>query len=163
MINNDYYGMACEYMAKTELFDRIMTNSRSPLDKTEAFIKEPYLVKRSYQYSRQLRKSFGDKWHKIHYEIQKHKFYTAQMWVEEYYRLGGNRMFVDGAINGLELILKEATEDKNSVCYVTSEDAAMIQDAIKAVKKYKKIEQLYSDYLEDMNAEKLADRLGEVM
>ena len=63
----------------------------------------------------------------------------------------------------MELILKEATEDKNSVCYVTGEDAAMIQDAIKAVKKYKKIEQLYSDYLEDMNAEKLADRLGEVM
>lgn len=34
--------------------------------------------------------------------------------------------------------------------------------AINTMRKYQKIEQIYSDYLDDMDAEKLADKLGEV-
>ena len=34
--------------------------------------------------------------------------------------------------------------------------------AISIMRKYQKIEQIYSDYLDDMDAEKLADKLGEV-
>ena len=34
--------------------------------------------------------------------------------------------------------------------------------AIETMRKYQKIEQIYSDYLDDMDAEKLADKLGEV-
>lgn len=35
---NSIYMATCEYMAKTELFDRSLTNLKSPFDPTEAFI-----------------------------------------------------------------------------------------------------------------------------
>lgn len=93
MINNDYYRMACEYMAKTELYDRLLTSCRSPWDNTEAFIHQPYIKRLSYSYAAQLRKYYkelcGDTWQPIHEEIHKHTHYTAQMWVDEYYRLQG--------------------------------------------------------------------------
>ena len=37
-----------------------------------------------------------------------------------------------------------------------------LQIAKDAMRKYQKIEQIYSDYLDDTDAEKLADKLGEV-
>ncbi len=37
-----------------------------------------------------------------------------------------------------------------------------INVALETMQKYEKIEQIYSDYLDDMDAEKLADKLGEV-
>ncbi len=90
-INSQYYEMACEYMAKTELYDRSLTNCRSPWDKTEAFLDNPRVKKLSNEYAAQLRKYYskicGGTWQFIHNEIHKHTEYTAQMWIDEYYRL----------------------------------------------------------------------------
>jgi hypothetical protein len=41
MTIDEIYLMACEYMAKTEMYDRSLTNCRSPWDKTEAFLDNP--------------------------------------------------------------------------------------------------------------------------
>lgn len=38
----------------------------------------------------------------------------------------------------------------------------VLDGAIEIMRKYQKIEEIYSDYLDDMDAEKLADKLGEV-
>lgn len=96
---NEYYFYACEYKAKTELYDRSLTNCRSSWDNTEAFLDCPRLKKISNEYAAQLRKYYseicGGTWRFIHNEIHKHNTYTAQMWIDEYHRLkevfeGGN-------------------------------------------------------------------------
>lgn len=89
---DEIYLMACEYMAKTELYDRSLTNCRSPYDETEAFIDcNPRVRKFSNEYAAQLRRYYneqcGGTWQFIHNEIHKHTKYTAQMWIDEYYRL----------------------------------------------------------------------------
>lgn len=48
-------------------------------------------------------------------------------------------MTIDLAVNNLNGILKEATESKDSVCYVTEDDAETLQMAIDIMRKYKKI------------------------
>lgn len=49
------------------------------------------------------------------------------------------RITIDEAISNLSGILTEATENKNSVCYVTEDDAETLQVAIDAMCKYQKI------------------------
>ena len=91
MTIDEYYFYACEYMAKTELYDRSLTNCRSPWDKTEAFLDNPRVKRLSNEYAAQLRRYYseicGGTWQFIHNEIHKHTNYSAQMWVNEYYRL----------------------------------------------------------------------------
>lgn len=91
MTINEIYLMACEYMAKTELYDRSLTYCRSPWDKTEAFLDNPHVRRLSNEYAAQLRKYYseicGGTWQFIHNEIHKHTKYSAQMWIDEYYRL----------------------------------------------------------------------------
>ena len=88
---DEIYMMACEYKAKTELYDRSLTNCRSPWDKTEAFLDSPRIKRISNEYAAQLRRYYseicGGTWRFIHNEIHKHPTYTAQMWINEYYRL----------------------------------------------------------------------------
>lgn len=88
MINYDNpYHIACEYMAKTELYDRTLTHKRSPYDHTEAYILTPWQRRFSTDYSRGLityYKSMGIDWGVIHKEILKHRGYTAQYWIDEY-------------------------------------------------------------------------------
>lgn len=90
-MNNEYYAMACEYMAKTELYDRSLTDCRSPWDSTEAFLNRPYIKELSSGYAAQLRRYYrelcGGTWQPIHSEICKHTNYTAQMWIDEYNRV----------------------------------------------------------------------------
>ena len=51
-------------------------------------------------------------------------------------------MTIDLAMNNLSGILTEATEDDNSVCYVTEDDAETLQVAISTMRKYQKIEEI---------------------
>lgn len=55
-------------------------------------------------------------------------------------------MTIDLAMNNLSGILTEATEDDNSVCYVTEDDAETLRVAIDTMKKYQKIEQIIRNY-----------------
>lgn len=86
-----YYFYACEYMAKTELYDRTLTSERSPFDSTSAFLVSGRLKGISNAYCFKLRKYFteicGGTFRFIKEEINKHRYYTAQMWIDEYYRL----------------------------------------------------------------------------
>lgn len=56
-------------------------------------------------------------------------------------------MTIDLAMNNLSGILTEATEDEDSVCYVTENDAETLQVAIKIMRKYQKIEQIVNNYI----------------
>lgn len=58
-------------------------------------------------------------------------------------------MSIDLAINNLSGILTEATEDEDSVCYVTEDDAETLQVAIETMRKYQKIEQIIKDHDND--------------
>lgn len=90
--DSDTYKFACEYKAKTEMYDRTLTHARSRWDETEAFVDiSPRIRKLSREYEVQCRKYFteicGGSWQPIHLEIQKHHYYTAQQWINEYNRL----------------------------------------------------------------------------
>lgn len=51
-------------------------------------------------------------------------------------------MTIDEVIKKLTEILEEATEDENSVCYVTNIDEPTLKMAIDTMHKYKKIQEL---------------------
>ena len=51
-------------------------------------------------------------------------------------------MSIDKAMDNLSKILTEATEDKNSVCYVTENDEETLQVAIETMRKYRKIQDI---------------------
>ena len=92
--DTETYKMACEYMAKTEVYDRTLTDARSPWDKTEAFIDiSPRIRHFSRVYAGNLRKYYeelcGGSWRPIQEEIIKHSKYSAQQWIDEYNRLTG--------------------------------------------------------------------------
>ena len=53
---------------------------------------------------------------------------------------------IDEVINNLSEILKEATEDESSVCYITENDAETLQVAINTMQKYQKIEKLIGSW-----------------
>ena len=81
------YYFTCAYMAGTEMFDRRLTNLRSPADSTEAFIVEPSAKSVSAQYASWLRRTLPISPNALREEIQRHKDYTAQMWIDEFSRL----------------------------------------------------------------------------
>ena len=51
-------------------------------------------------------------------------------------------MTIDNCISKLTEILEEATEDENSVCYVTDVDEPTLKTAIDTMRKYQKIERI---------------------
>lgn len=83
------YKKAVEYMARTELYDRTMTDLRSPYDPTEAYIvgkQRGY----SYKYVRQVLKELGIRYTDIKDIIQIYRVYSAQHWIDEWHRLRGD-------------------------------------------------------------------------
>jgi len=76
------------------------------------------------------------------------------------------RMTIDDAIKVIKepidtYIVCHGEEDTVAVS-IDNVDVEALDLAIETMRKYQKIEQIYSDYLDDMDAEKLADKLGEV-
>ena len=65
----------------------------------------------------------------------------------------------------IEEIIENLTTIRNKLCsrkYET-ESTLTFDVAIDTMRKYQKIEQIYSDYLKYMNPDNLADRIGEVL
>ena len=65
-------------------------------------------------------------------------------------------------IDEAERLLSNHLDGVTNYCERELTDKA-IQVAIATMRKYQKIEQIYSDYLKYMNPDNLADRMGEVI
>lgn len=93
LIADNLYKAACEYMANTELYDRSLTDMRSQYDPTEAWLVADYERRRSNAYALSLRIEVSKKYcvtpFELMGEINRHKSYSAQMWIDEYERLQG--------------------------------------------------------------------------
>ena len=94
---NIWFKLCCLYHAKTELYDRTLTDLRSPHDPTEAFIDEPCVRSLSNQYAKKLRNQILDIAHGLNlpnYIINHNmrtesgtRMYSAQRWIDTYYFL----------------------------------------------------------------------------
>ena len=86
----EIYKLACTYMAKTEEYDRGLSDFRCKYDETAAFIPNPILRQLSQQFARDLWKML-DPYHTLKgdilSEIKRYSNYTAQHWIDEYYRI----------------------------------------------------------------------------
>ena len=89
---NNLYEAACEYMAMTELYDRSLTKARTQHDPTEAFVCG-YVRSLSNAFASNLRREMTKKYNIMSFdlmeEINRHRSYSAQMWIDEYERLQG--------------------------------------------------------------------------
>lgn len=113
-----WYKLLCYYHAKTELYDRTLTNLRSPYDSTEAYIVEPHVRKLSNQYSHRCRKmiEFIANCESIPFDMRRYsqyKNYSAQMYINEYERM--NKL---GEYKQFENIFKQNEEE----CEITQEE-----------------------------------------
>lgn len=91
--DTEEYRAAVWYMGKTELYDRSLTDERSLYDPTEAFVIYPPYKRLSNSYALELRKKIREyiDWAYVDCEIRKYSEYSAQKWVDEYYRLFYNK------------------------------------------------------------------------
>ena len=98
-----WYKLCCYYHAKTELYDRTLTDLRSPYDQTEAYIqgRERSL---SCANARKIRQIVDDMAIGIPQHIKsiglnagKHR-YSAQDWIDEY-----NRLVANGEMDFIEM------------------------------------------------------------
>lgn len=97
-LENTYYKVRCYYNAKTELFDRSLTDEREPWDNTSAFVHNIYVRKLSNEYAiylyrfckrvliQELHTSFN---HNTWASINNNK-YKSQYWIDEYERMKSN-------------------------------------------------------------------------
>lgn len=98
-LENTYYKMRCYYNAKTELYDRTLTDEREHWDNTSAFIHNGYIRKLSNEYAIYLYRfckrvlSSQEPYQKFDYNMWKstnNNRYKAQYWIDEYERLKSN-------------------------------------------------------------------------
>lgn len=93
--NYDIYKLCCYYQAKTELYDRTLTDKRSRHDPTEAFIYSPLERSMSNKYAKALREkilSFAEnemnisrsEFLRIFNDTIKKYPYSALGWIETY-------------------------------------------------------------------------------
>lgn len=89
-VNKRLYKAACEYMSRTEHYDRTLSGMRSRYDKTEAYI-PPSMRQFSNVNANNVRveveRKYGITYSELFDEIKRHRSYTAQMWIDEYERL----------------------------------------------------------------------------
>ena len=96
------YFLACFYMARTEEYNRSLSNIRSKYDPTEAIVdckcrkySDRYAINcRKYLYN--LYPQFKKAWNE---EIRKHNNYSAQHWIDEYERLTNDGWNIKGYCN----------------------------------------------------------------
>ena len=93
--NNKVLKLCCLYQAKTELYDRSLTDKRSRYDVTEAYLTVGAMVNLSNKYAIELRERIVDYAEKelrierceflkmFNQEIQRHH-YSAQNWIDMY-------------------------------------------------------------------------------
>lgn len=89
-INERLYKAACEYMSRTEHYDRTLSGMRSQYDKTEAYIPpsmRQFSIVNANNVRREVEDKYGVTYSELFSEIKKHRCYTAQMWIDEYERL----------------------------------------------------------------------------
>ena len=87
---NSIYMATCEYMAKTELFDRSLTNLKSPFDPTEAFISGRHRSisnANALEVRNDILKKYDIQSADLTKEIHKYQRYSAQRWIDEYNKL----------------------------------------------------------------------------
>lgn len=98
-LENTYYKVRCYYNAKTELYDRTLTDEREPWDNTSAFIHNGYIRKLSNEYAIYLYRfckhvlSSQEPHQKFNHNMWKstnNNKYKAQYWIDEYERLKSN-------------------------------------------------------------------------
>ena len=104
--DNRYHFYACEYMAKTELFERRITDEREPYDKTSALITPDIRELSNFNAKRVkdeiyqeilkewnisasrvdvwIESELRNEWQRVRNEIRKHNNYSAQRWIDEY-------------------------------------------------------------------------------
>lgn len=89
-----WYKLCVFYYAQTELFDRGLTDLRSPYDPTEAFIHGDSSIRGlSYANARKMRKfiieiAVNENLSLTNIETNfEYLHYSAQRWIDEYYRL----------------------------------------------------------------------------
>ena len=112
-----WYKLCCYYHAKTELYDRMLTDLRSPYDPTEAYVQG---IERSFSnaYARKIRRFIGEVAIGISENIKsiglncgKYR-YSAQDWIDEY-----NRLEANGEMDFINE-LKQKIADSNKKEYV---------------------------------------------
>lgn len=86
-MDTETYKLACWYMAETELYDRHLTQDRSPGDPTEAFIISPWQRAMSNRYALILREHLSDRWPDVKRVIKRYSYYSVQHWIDEYERI----------------------------------------------------------------------------
>ena len=86
-----YYFIACEFMTMSEEFDRFISNERDEFEPTSAFLRNGYERKLSDKYRKCLKDTLIYKydlclndWDKVREEIERHRSYSAQHWIDEY-------------------------------------------------------------------------------
>ena len=91
-----WYKLCVYYHAKTELYDRTLTDLRSPYDPTEAYIQDGIARSLSYANARKIRQfvtevAIGIPQHIKSIGLNANKYhYSAQDWIDEYNRLVEN-------------------------------------------------------------------------
>lgn len=93
---DSWYKLCVYYHAKTELYDRTLTDLRSPYDPTEAYIQGGIERDLSYAYAKKIRQ-FVSRIVGIlpllikHSDLKADRYsYSAQDWIDEYNRLAEN-------------------------------------------------------------------------
>jgi len=89
-VNEKLYKAACEYMSRTEHYDRTLSGMRSKYDKTEAYIPpsmRQFSIVNANNVRVEVERKYGITYSELFGEIKRHRCYTAQMWIDEYDRL----------------------------------------------------------------------------
>ena len=88
-----WFQLLCYYHYQTEMYDRALTDLRSPYDVTEAYMVDPYLRNLSYANARKTRKTINSiaQIEHIQKNENKHNEFSAQGWSDQYLILYSNR------------------------------------------------------------------------